>query len=127
MKSNQMIKAYWPALLWLLFITGLSVMPGVQLPSFQLFSSDKLAHAVVYGVLTWLLLRAYHQSHQGFSGNVPALIICCISISYGILMEFVQYQFIPGRFYEVDDMLANAFGCIIGWAVFRIILKFKTI
>lgn len=122
-----MIKAYWPALLWLLFITGLSVMPGVQLPSFQLFSSDKLAHAVVYGVLTWLLLRAYYRSHQAFSGNVPAFVICCISISYGILMEFVQYQFIPGRFYEVDDMLANAFGCVVGWAVFRITLKFKTI
>ncbi|HOY03772.1 MAG TPA: VanZ family protein [Saprospiraceae bacterium] len=113
-----MIKAYWPAFVWLLVITGLSVMPGVQLPSFQLFAMDKLAHAFVYGVLTWLLLRANMRTNRW-----NELVIFCISTSYGVLMEFVQYAFIPGRFYEIDDMLANAFGCIIGWLCFRIALK----
>lgn len=118
-----MIKNYWPVFLWLLFITGLSVMPGVQLPSFQLFSADKLAHAFVYGVLTWLLLRSYTRIGPGRAGILPQVVICGISVFYGILMEFVQYAFIPGRFYEIDDMLANAFGCLIGWAFFRFIFK----
>lgn len=122
-----MIKAYLPAFLWVLFITGLSVMPGIQLPSFQLFSADKLAHAFVYGVLTWLLLRAQLRTGSLQSGFWVEIIICCISIAYGILMEFVQYTFIPGRFYEIDDMLANAFGCVMGWACFRMLLKIKII
>lgn len=122
-----MIKAYWPAFLWLLVITGLSVMPGVQLPSFQLFAADKLAHAFVYGVLTWLLLRANTRLVPGRTNRWNEIIMLCISTSYGVLMEFVQYAFIPGRFYEVDDMLANAFGCIVGWLCFRIALKINII
>lgn len=122
-----MIKAYWPALLWLLVITGLSVMPGVQLPSFQLFAADKLAHAFVYGVLTWLLLRANMRSAGTGVNSRNEIIMLCISAFYGVLMEFVQYTFIPGRFYEVDDMLANAFGCIAGWLCFKIALKINII
>ena len=118
-----MIKAYLPALLWLLFITGLSVMPGVQLPAFHLFSADKLAHAVVYGVLTWLLLRAYTRTRQAPLSFGKEIIVLCLSTIYGVFMEFVQFAFIPGRFYEYDDMLANAFGSVMGWVFFRLSLK----
>ncbi len=122
-----MIKAYLPALLWLLFITGLSVMPGVQLPAFHLFSADKLAHAVVYGVLTWLLLRAYTRTRQAPLSFGKEIIVLCLSTIYGVFMEFVQYAFIPGRFYEYDDMLANAFGAVMGWLFFRLSLKMSNI
>ena len=118
-----MIKAYLPALLWLLLITGLSVMPGVQLPAFHLFSADKLAHAVVYGVLTWLLLRANTRTRQAPLSFGNEIIVLCLSTIYGVFMEFVQFAFIPGRFYEYDDMLANAFGSVMGWVFFRLSLK----
>lgn len=118
-----MIKAYLPALLWLLFITGLSVMPGVQLPAFHLFSADKLAHAVVYGVLTWLLLRAYTRTRQAPLSFGKEIIVLCLSTIYGVFMEFVQFAFIPGRFYEYDDMLANALGSVMGWVFFRLTFK----
>ncbi|MBL7780202.1 MAG: VanZ family protein [Saprospiraceae bacterium] len=113
-----MMKAYWPALLWLVIITILSVMPNVQLPSFNLFSMDKLAHAGVYGIFTWLLLHGYLK-FKGTPGNKTLVAIACISIFYGVLMEFVQFAFIPGRFYEIDDMLANSFGSILGLTLFR--------
>lgn len=112
------MKAYWPALLWLVIITILSVMPNVQLPSFNLFSMDKLAHAGVYGIFTWLLLHGYLK-FKGTPGNKTLVAIACISIFYGVLMEFVQFAFIPGRFYEIDDMLANSFGSILGLTLFR--------
>lgn len=118
-----MIKAYLPALLWLLLITGLSVMPGVQLPAFHLFSADKLAHAVVYGVLTWLLLRANTRTRQAPLSFGKEIVVLCLSTIYGVFMEFVQFAFIPGRFYEYDDMLANAFGSVMGWVFFRLSLK----
>ena len=118
-----MIKAYLPALLWLLFITGLSVMPGVQLPAFHLFSADKLAHAVVYGFLTWILLRAYTRTRQAPLSFGKEIIVLCLSTIYGVFMEFVQFAFIPGRFYEYDDMLANAFGSVMGWVFFRLTFK----
>lgn len=105
-----------PAFLWLLLVSGLSVMPGAQLPKLNLFSVDKLAHAGVYGVLTWLLLlgmrRAQPNAHLRPAQVVGALLF---ATGYGVLMEFVQYAFITGRFYEIDDMIANAVGSVAAW------------
>ena len=36
--------------------------------------------------------------------------IFLVASCYGVLMEFVQYAFIPGRFYEYGARLANAAG-----------------
>jgi VanZ family protein len=113
-----MVRAFLPAFLWLSVLTGLSVLPGVQLPKVDLFSPDKIGHLVGYGILTWLILRALRPP-QG--GRVPARIgawACLFAILYGILMEFVQYYFIPGRFYEYDDMMANGAGAAVAWALF---------
>ncbi len=115
--------AYVPAFLWLLLITALSVMPGVQLPSFSLFATDKLAHAMVYGILTWLMLRAYRRSRNNRTLSWKEWIFPVLSTGYGVLMECVQYAFIPGRFYEYDDMLANAFGAFVGWICFQLYQK----
>jgi VanZ family protein len=98
------LRWWWP-LLWLALITWFSVTPGPQLPDFQLISMDKLNHALAYGVLCWLLLRALRPLNR--RRRWGAFLFCVL---YGILMEWVQYAFVPGRFYEYADMLANALG-----------------
>jgi VanZ family protein len=76
-----------------------------------------LAHAVVYGILTLLILSGFAKKNQdGKSGFGPVLYAVSIAGGYGALMEFVQYAFIPGRFFETDDMLANFTGAILAWA-----------
>jgi VanZ family protein len=115
-----MQKYYLYPLLWLIFVTGLSVMPGVQLPKFDLFSSDKLAHAFVYGVLCILILYGWKGIQRKPLIWAPVLMAVCISAAYGIMMEFVQYAFIPGRMYEVDDMIANAAGAMTGGGISKI-------
>lgn len=105
---------FLPALLWLLLITALSTLPNPQLPGFQLLAADKLVHAVVYGVLTWLLLRGGSRSTSRSVGWRERWAAFLFSTLYGVLMEWVQYAFIPGRFYEFDDMLANAVGAAVG-------------
>jgi VanZ family protein len=110
-----------PAFLWLIFITGLSVMPSVQLPKFELFAPDKLGHALAYGILTWLGLRGLRNPEQGrLSGRTGAL-VCLFAAFYGVLMEFVQGAFLPGRFYEFDDMIANTVGAVAAWGIVRVL------
>ncbi|MCB9356814.1 MAG: hypothetical protein H6575_19805 [Lewinellaceae bacterium] len=104
------LKHYIPAAAWLLVITGLSVTPGMQLPKFDLFSTDKLGHfgglrladcAVAVGLLSLERLsgRLAHRAAD--------LRICFrLQLSDGVR---------AGRFYsrkvqEVDDMIANAAG-----------------
>ncbi|MCB0544038.1 MAG: VanZ family protein [Saprospiraceae bacterium] len=109
------LKHYIPAAAWLLIITGLSVTPGMQLPKFDLFSTDKLGHLAGYGLLTALLLWGYYRSNGFRAGWRTGLLIFAFASGYGCLMEFVQGAFIPGRFYEVDDMIANAAGAALVW------------
>lgn len=110
-----MIKPYLPALLWVIFVTGLSVTPNVPMPKFDLFSPDKLAHLAAYGVLTGLLFWGFFRSKKRLPNWKEGLLIFSLSTGYGILIEFVQGAFILGRFYEVDDMIANATGAALAW------------
>lgn len=120
----QKLKFFIPALAWLAIITGLSTMPGIQLPQFSLISADKLAHMFVYGVLVWLVIRGFRQMRKAH--NMPltwktGLLAFSLAVAYGVLMEYAQYAFIPGRFYEIDDMIANTIGAAAGWAMARLV------
>ncbi|HNL39983.1 MAG: VanZ family protein [Saprospiraceae bacterium] len=111
--------AFWPALLCLAVITVLSVLPSMQLPKFDLLAPDKLGHALAYGLLGWLSLRGL-RLYLGLLTTRHAGLMTAAATGYGVLMEFVQAGFIPGRFFELDDMLANAFGALSAWGVYAL-------
>ena len=113
-------RPYRPAALWLAVVTGVSVLPSMQLPKFDLFSIDKIGHALAYGVLCFLLLWSHARSGSAVRADWSAFLF---AVAWGILMEFVQFAFIPGRFYEYDDMLANGVGALLGWWLARTVIK----
>ena len=122
---NERWLAWVPALIWLVFITVLSVLPSVQLPQFDLFASDKLGHAMAYAGLTGLALLALRrQSGQAPSGR-SSFLFFLFAAGYGALMEFIQGAFLPNRAFELDDMLANTFGAAIGWAIAYLLFRLK--
>jgi VanZ family protein len=100
--------------IWFLAITWLSTKGGVSLPGFSLIGTDKLAHAAAYALLSWLLAYAYQSRKFVILRNISVF-----SFVYGAFMEFVQYTFFPNRYFEVDDMLANGIGAILGVLVYR--------
>lgn len=104
---------FLPALLCLVGITLLSVFPNPQLPKFNLISSDKLLHALAYGTQAWLLLWGWRRKTSSPVGGSARLSALAAAAAYGVLMEWVQYALVPSRFYEFDDMLANAAGAAI--------------
>lgn len=121
--SSRQWLTFLPAILWAVFIFGLSAMPAVNLPEewFDLFSIDKLAHAFVYGVLTLLLLRAYFlQSKWTTRTTIQSVLIASV---FGILMEIMQYTFFPNRYFEFLDIIANIGGSIVSLFFTRYLLK----
>ncbi len=104
---------YLPAFIWLVIITILSTSPGVPMPKFNLFSTDKLGHAAAYALLTWLLFKGVKAAKNRSANWKEATVIFCLAAGYGVLMEFVQGTFFPYRFFEIDDMLANGIGALI--------------
>jgi len=107
------MKPFMPAALWLAVITYLSVTPNVQLPKFELFSADKLAHAGAYALLAWFMAWGVWKLKGRKASPGELFLIFCLAVGYGALMEWVQGTFFPNRFFEYDDMLANAAGAFL--------------
>ena len=112
-----MTKPYLPAILWLLFITGMSLVPKIQLPEFNLMSTDKLGHVAAYALLVWLILRGFKLKNGYPADWKTGLAVVCAATIYGALIEFVQGNFIPGRLFGYDDMIANAAGAFAAWGL----------
>lgn len=105
-------KAFLPAFVWLVGITLLSTGANVPMPRFNLFGPDKLAHAGAYALLSWLLLYGCKKI-WGKPDARALTFVWLFAAGYGALMEVVQGTFFPNRFFEYDDMIANAAGALI--------------
>ncbi len=112
-----MIRAFAPAIVWLIAVIFLSTTGGVSMPSFDLLQTDKLAHAAAYCLLSWLTLWGFArwQSRVKISHGVFTVLV---ATSVGALLEDLQFRYFPHRHFEYDDMIANAVGALVGWVVF---------
>jgi len=80
---------------------------GIEIPYF-----DKLLHAVEYGVLSYLLIRAMRGT--GIKLAKRTLIITAVAMAtlYAATDEFHQ-MFVPGRYPDVFDLLSDFVGALI--------------
>ena len=98
-----------------LAITFLSMTGKVSAPQISWFSADKIGHALAYGSWAFVLIWGAWKNSRSirlFSGILPILVLS--TTVFGAFMEWIQLRFCPGRFFEYDDMLANAIGSILG-------------
>ena len=100
--------------LWtsLLLVAYLSLMPydGHLLDN----QRDKLAHLMVYAVLTVLAYLAYQR--------VAMLWLVAALLVYSVGLEVGQY-YVPGRFLSLADVIANTLGLLLGLGCCRAIAK----
>lgn len=109
------MKHFIPVIVWAIVILILSVTPSEELPQTDIKFADKWAHFLVYGLLSFLLLRnsqKYLQKEQ--VGFKTWSVLFLLAASYGILIEFIQHYLIPSRFGEWQDALANTIGVLFG-------------
>ncbi|HPN40601.1 MAG TPA: VanZ family protein [Candidatus Cloacimonadota bacterium] len=104
--TSLVLTLLWWALIWIL-----SSVPSDDLPSLQIFSSDKLAHIGVYFVLG-LLVNSWLKTRQ-IKASKRSLIYLALLCS-ALLDEYHQ-TFIPGRSVSIYDFLANALGLGFAW------------
>lgn len=97
--------AGWATLAWMALIFVASSIPGSGIPSAAIFRFDKLLHFAVYAVLG-ALLRAWRG---------PLWLTVLLGAAWGASDEFHQW-FVPGRFVESADLLADALGALVGGA-----------
>ncbi len=99
------------AIVWAIVIFCLSQIPGVDVPRL-VFNTDKLVHAIVYGILGFFTLGSMKSTVEGYRLFQIVLAVVLVVI-YGGLDEFHQH-FIPGRTADIHDLMADAVGGMIG-------------
>jgi len=103
------------AIIWLLTTTFLLCLPGNDLPDISWIEQwhvDKLIHITLFFGMVFLFANTIADYRKR---RVWIVWIVIAGVVYGIAMEFVQKYFIPHRSFDVDDMIADAAGCLLAW------------
>jgi VanZ family protein len=102
-------------------IFALSSIPNPPAPPGAV--TDKHLHALLYGGLAMVVLRALSSGDLGRVTLRLALGAAAIASAYGVSDELHQH-FVPGRFMDALDLVANACGALgstlLAWAVARL-------
>ena len=120
----------WPALIWSTITLILLCLPGSVIPSHGLFSLpfiDKIVHLILFGglVLLWSLHAYFHRQPNIITVRVSWTIVL-LSFLFGVIMEFVQKNFIPNRSFDGGDIIADLVGSLFGYFVTQWYLKHQT-
>ena len=125
-RQGVMVQVFWywvPVALYAgtIFYLSSQSHPEEQLPSF-LFEevSDKVLHAVEYGILALLCYRAFRWA-AGPAVARQAVVLAIVTASvYGVTDEVHQF-FVPFRESSWQDWLADTIGAVIGAMSWRFI------
>jgi glycopeptide antibiotics resistance protein len=109
---------------WALLILVLCSIPGKDIPSvgwLQILNPDKWVHATIFAVQYLLLMFAFSHNYVDklghFAGHWWAV---TLSLLYAALTEVYQHVFLPDRYGDVYDFIANAVGVLLGvWLYYR--------
>ncbi|WP_348710513.1 VanZ family protein [Tenacibaculum sp. 190524A05c] len=77
---------------------------------------DKVEHAIAYFVLGFLWLLTFIKR------DVKVIVIITVAL-YGVLLEVLQSELTNYRTFDYMDMLANTFGALLAFMVFKFIEK----
>jgi len=114
----KFLSKYYLSFLVAIIILVLSLIPintsvGSGLLDFP--HADKVAHFMLYGLLSFILL---HELHRNFKGKISIILFTLIlCLSYGGMIEIFQ-SFIDGRSSEAYDLLADFIGSIMAIPAF---------
>lgn len=105
-----------PLVGWAITIFILSSLPKLSKISL-LPHTDKVAHAIFYGVLAWAAHRAfYNQDRWAAVRSWSRLLAILFALLYGLTDE-VHQSFVPGREPSLLDLAADAVGATIAVAL----------
>jgi len=110
--QNKKLYIYTPLVIYWIILLAATSFPSDALPSIGI--NDKYEHLVAYFILSVLfgLTLMFQEKNQRMKKNWNSYTVM-ILLAYGIFDEVHQY-FIPGRYFDWIDLLANFVGIILG-------------
>ncbi|TAK63425.1 MAG: hypothetical protein EPO24_04255 [Bacteroidetes bacterium] len=122
-RFSHFLMYQFPAFVWAGTIYIISSIPKITLPKINFISVDKAGHIGVFFVLGILVYRAFEPRIKESTLRFKRFLFSfLITISYGISDEIHQ-SFIPGRFLDKYDMLADGIGALLAGIVVYLFLR----
>ncbi|MEI7750641.1 MAG: VanZ family protein [Candidatus Omnitrophota bacterium] len=112
-QAASFARSWYPAILWMAFIFGLSSIPGSIIPKVPIPGISGIAHAIEYLILGILLLRGFRKSFSAKPLSILALLAASSAILFSFSDEWHQ-TFVAGRFCELEDLIVDAISAILG-------------
>ena len=108
---------------WTIIILILCSFPGNAIPEFQwleMLAFDKWVHASVFFILGIAYTNTLMSQRKIVLLNrFPKVFALLFSISYGLLLEFLQYKVFFQRSGDWADVLANSIGAAFAFVFFE--------
>jgi VanZ family protein len=104
--------------IYFVILAFLSLNPWLQLDSGQAIGDiawDKIDHAAAYCLLSLMLMWTNRCHKQRWVVSLMVLLTCPL---VGVLFEYCQLWFTSTREFSYYDAVANAFGAVLGVALF---------
>ncbi len=110
--------SFLPLIVWFIIANILFLMPGEDVPEvnfLDLIYFDKWVHAGLFCGLTFLTAYPFIKTNR--STKKLLIKISIAFLFYGVLIEFIQKYFTSDRSFDFTDMLADGFGCLMGYII----------
>lgn len=121
LEKHKIYLVYIPLALYWGILLAATTVPAQSLPPVGM--TDKLNHLLAYFVLAILLnLTLVYQRKSALMFRNASIFTFLIASVYGALDE-VHQMFVPGRYAEVLDWVADAVGALAGIIVLGFLLK----
>ena len=120
---------YWKPLLISIVIFYGSITSGDNLNKVEFLNIknlDKVVHFIFYLSLSITTLSALYKNSR-FRFLDQKLLTIIFVVSYGLIMEMLQYYIASNRSAEIIDAIANTLGCLSGIWLFTYLIKFRLI
>ena len=114
---SHFAKYQLPAILYAALIFTLSSIPSLSPPPLGLHLSDKFYHFVEYGLFGYLCSRAFYYQSNRTLRDFALILVLVVGSLYAIGDEYHQ-SYVPGRYAEVADFVADVLGLILSVIIF---------
>jgi phosphoglycerol transferase MdoB-like AlkP superfamily enzyme len=105
-----------PGVIWLGITFWLFTLPGSKIPDIDLFHQlqvDKIVPIFLFVVLCLSFMFPFKNVH--YSTQIKRIIffvLITLFIGYGIVIEFIQRDYIANRSFDIGDIIADSIGCL---------------
>jgi VanZ family protein len=116
-------KPFWP-LAWTIAIQVLLCLPGSSIPTGGLFNIpelDKVVHVILFGGCTGLWCYFFYlKGKPAASLKSIFFIVYLLVAANGIILEFIQRDYIPNRSFDLGDIIADVLSASIAYGICNI-------